>query len=465
MQIKNFLTLAITIFITSTIPVTSAATSASGSRAVHTRTTAPTAKTPTRVTKSTRVNAAALRRGFTYIDQSTLAGRNRRSPAEAVSLSLFRDLVVDATLVHFETRENGDFTWFGRANGQVGQDVVLTVVDGEMAGVVHVGGRMFRLGPYHHGYSSVREIQRSPNDREHGALSMIRPSRAEQNGRGGLTPVFNGANPGRNEDTPFAYLPDDGSTIDVLVAYEADASIENRNILLEIQQAVDQTNWIFAESGISTRLQLVYAIEVFYDLDRAAKKPLAKALKQLTDPNDFELDYLHLTRDSFAADIVALVVARPDKGKGKNCGWANMFARSGEYYDPDSNKVAGDDAFFVVGVDCMVERYSFAHEIGHTLGARHDWYKDSRTSPFDYSHGFINLNAGVRTIMSYPDACNASGVVCEKLPRFSNPQLWYSSNTVSPTLLGIQGSRPTDNRRSINNMALEVANHRLSATR
>jgi hypothetical protein len=44
--------------------------------------------------------------------------------------------------------------------------------------------------------------------------------------------------------------------------------------------------------------------------------------------------------------------------------------------------------------------YSFGHELGHNMGARHDCYADDGPRPMNNAHGFVNPLAGCRTIMA-----------------------------------------------------------------
>jgi hypothetical protein len=77
---------------------------------------------------------------------------------------------------------------------------------------------------------------------------------------------------------------------------------------------------------------------------------------------------------------------------------------------------AANTAYAAVHYNCAVDNYSFAHELGHLQGARHDPAMDSDTRPFAFGHGHVN-GMSWRTVMAYPTACNG----CPRLQYWSNP--------------------------------------------
>ncbi len=110
---------------------------------------------------------------------------------------------------------------------------------------------------------------------------------------------------------------------------------------------------------------------------------------------------MHALRDKYKADVAVLFVHDP-----MGCGLATRVAAE------------ADEAFAVVHHECATSMYSLAHEIGHIIGARHDYALDSTAAPFPFGHGYV-YGAQWRTIMSYKDTCND----CPRLPVWSSPSV------------------------------------------
>ena len=123
---------------------------------------------------------------------------------------------------------------------------------------------------------------------------------------------------------------------------------------------------------------------------------------------------------------------------------------------------------------------TFAHEVGHNMGLRHDRYQthDSGTIdvPYPYSAGYVNqraFDAGApkssrwRTVMAYGTQCVDAGFHCAPLFRFSNPDQTHLGDR-----LGVPGDGPSkavdgpaDARRSLNDTRSIVANFASSRDR
>ncbi len=160
--------------------------------------------------------------------------------------------------------------------------------------------------------------------------------------------------------------------------------------------AVEEANQSFRNSGLGfIRLELAHA----YETDYVESGSHFDHVWRFADKGDGYMDEVHALRDKYKADVAVLMVHDP-----VGCGLATRVAA-----EPD-------EAFAVVHHECATSMYSLAHEIGHIIGARHDYALDGTAAPFPYGHGYVH-GAEWRTMMSYKDTCND----CPRLPVWSSP--------------------------------------------
>ena len=257
---------------------------------------------------------------------------------------------------------------------------------------------------------------------------------------------------------------DDGSVIDVLVVYTP-AARDTEGGTPQIQALVDlwvaETNQAYADSGVVQRIALVEREE----MDYVESSESLDDLGRLRDPRDGHMDDVHDIRDAYAADIVILIYERPPASG--SCGAAFLMLSVGQRHNTY--------AFGIVGVDCGAR--TFAHELGHVMGLRHDRFVTPEEElPYPYSAGYVNqraFDAGApessrwRTIMAYDNQCGHAGFGCQRLLRFSNPDQSFRGDR-----LGVPGDSPSaavdgpaDARRSLNNTRSVVAGFRSSSDR
>ena len=201
--------------------------------------------------------------------------------------------------------------------------------------------------------------------------------------------------------------------IDVLVAYTGKAAEHYNDIKREvIEPAIEQANHSFRISGIGhVQLRLVHAFQTAYE-ERSGGH--FEHVWRLADKGDVHMARIHAVREQYRADVAILMV---DDASG--CGLATRVGAD------------ADEAFAVVHHECAAKNYTLPHEIGHLIGARHDFAYVSGTS--------------WRDIMSTKDACGG----CPRMPVWSNPLV----------LIGGQPAGTTDlnNARIIAENAWRVA--------
>ena len=244
---------------------------------------------------------------------------------------------------------------------------------------------------------------------------------------------------------------DEPSQVDIMVLYTPatrDAAGGVADIENEIAFAVGRANLAFANSNTVHRLNLVYTGLANFT-EPGAGVDSNTLLSDLAGTADGVLDTIHGLRDSVRADLVSLMYETDDSSW---CGWGQVQ----QVADADTTD---HRAFTVVQRSCAGGYLSFAHEVGHNMGALHDVSNTSGTN-LGYNFGHIQPNPSDatvdpwRTVMSYGSPCSTTaGSSCERLPYFSNPGVNYSGDAT-----GVTNSE--DNVRVFENNDAEVSKYR-----
>jgi hypothetical protein len=232
---------------------------------------------------------------------------------------------------------------------------------------------------------------------------------------------------------------DDGSRIDVMVVYTAAARAEEGSTAAMqalITLGVTETNQMYANSGISTKLRLVHMAEVAY----APTGNPSGDLNAITNPSDGVLDQLHTWRNTYGADLVQLITT--DAGCG--IGWLG-----GPFASMASQQ---DRGWSVAENDCISPNYTFAHEMGHNMGVHHAPEDGGTGGAFTYSNGFKRCSSApyFRDVMAYACTTGQTGTVRQK--HFSNPAINWSG---APT-----GTATQNNGLTIQQTRVPVSNWR-----
>lgn len=344
---------------------------------------------------------------------------------QVMVLNLLEDLSLLAVRERVTTRPDG-YSWFGHLSRIKHSRVILTVTEGDLAGNITFPGTMIQIRPAGNGLHLIREIDQSLfND--------------------GPGPLF--AQPPKNYTPPPSNLStsDDGSIIDLVVFYTTAVASASGNIYAEILLAIDETNDSYQNSGINQRVRLVHAQETDY----VETGDISLDLQNFKHAGNGYLEEVHAVRDSHCADLSSLWVETADA-----CGVTWQMDTVAHWF--------ADYAFSVVKRSCATGYYSFGHEMGHNMGARHDWYVDDGVTPYVYAHGYVNTDDQWRTIMSYNQACSDLGFDCTRLQYWSNPEVGYGGDPMGVPD-GPPEYLPADNRLTLNLTAPTVALFRDSA--
>ncbi len=341
-------------------------------------------------------------------------------PHPYLTLNLFPDVSPTARLEKVEPRGHMQFTWIGSIPGESLSQVILVVDHDNITGNIWRGGQLFQIRPIGDGVHVIKEINQSAFPAESAPIPAPTPQ-----------PQRSDVIPPQNTNAAVE--------IDVMVVYTAAAAAASTEIGREIQLAIDEANVAYWHSGINQRLRLVHTAEVSYTESGSTSTDLDR----LRLSADGFMDEIHGWRDTYGADIVSLWVSTG------GCGVAYVMTAVSSTFS--------SLAFNVCELGCATGNLTFAHETGHNMSARHDWYIDpTDNSPFPYNHGYKIVSEGWRTIMSYNDECVDNGTSCQRLPYFSNPD---TTHPLHGSAMGIpDGSfQAADNRQALNNTAATIA--------
>jgi hypothetical protein len=317
-----------------------------------------------------------------------------------------------------------DVSWGGAVRGDHGWVQMVYAPEGVTA-TVTVGQTQYSIEPLGNGVHAVSRIDQAGYPSEHTPdnPSGVLDAPSEPGvlfARGGNS----GGTGGTDGTGGIAAL----STLNVLVVYTASAASAAGNITSKIQLAVDETNQSYVNSGISINMVRVHTAQVTYS---ETGKSFSTHVNNLKGTTDGQMDNIHTLRNTYGADVVVLVVNDTEA-----CGIAAAI------------KATATTAFAVADQSCITGYYSFAHEVGHLQGARHDRFVDGTLSPYQYGHGFIPSSKNWRTIMAYGNNCSN----CTRIKWWSNPLKTYpSTGQVMGTALY------EDNARVLNLTAPTVA--------
>ncbi|MCH9648225.1 MAG: DNRLRE domain-containing protein [Deltaproteobacteria bacterium] len=238
--------------------------------------------------------------------------------------------------------------------------------------------------------------------------------------------------------------------IDVMVLYPLSLSPQAQAVQDFAVAKVAESNMIFNLSGVGIIYQLKYVGPI------TAEQPPPPAI---SGPNEATQPVLNWINDQFAttainnevellrkahgADMISIVVP---PHPNNNCGIANLpELRNGVETMFNSTAPFGKKAFTVLELGCGNSDFTFAHELGHNFGMRHEIPRlpvfgiRQPILPWAYGYDIDVPGTDVASVM----ACYTPPFNCRRVMRFSNPDVNYQG--VPTGLHSSQSNEPAHN--------------------
>lgn len=242
------------------------------------------------------------------------------------------------------------------------------------------------------------------------------------------------------------------STIDLMVLGAAAAIVNGggtvASFTANVTSAVTEMNTAYSNSG---------GINLTFNLIHCDATSFTTTSNMSADLSNFSADAgVQSLRNTHHADLVGLWA-----GSGNYAGFCGLG-----YLNTNPTNYSDNAAFTITDYGCGMTNLSFAHECGHNMGLRHDYYVDGSTTPCSHHHGYVNqavipsglpTTARWRTIMAYNNHCSDNGFNCTRLARWANPATNYLG---SATGIAIGSTDPSNEIYGFERMRCVVAGFR-----
>lgn len=340
---------------------------------------------------------------------------------DTLTFNLFNDLTVEAKKTKVNTTPDGGLFWKGDLVAGEDGYMVLFYSNGLLTGTLYSSDVVYNLNGLDN--NTIRVVESDPTriPVEHKECDHDDDT---------LEPYIQ----------PLVLAPASetrGTVIDVMVLYPS--SVQSQmggasGMANEVKKRVAEMNDVYNNSNVNITYNLVY--------HGVASTMNANAQKAGDVGNNSEVKRL---REQYKADVVSF--------------WSGSGGSAGNGFNLDGGGHPSN-GFNTSKFSLVQTYYTFIHECGHNMGAKHDRaaysskpYKLELTPYYRYGKSFSNY----RSVMSYNNC--TSGGSCPRVPYFTNPDI-----NVKGAPFGVQGTSqsydkngPANNSRRLNETASIVA--------
>ena len=241
---------------------------------------------------------------------------------------------------------------------------------------------------------------------------------------------------------------DSTATIDLMIVYTPQARVwmeGQSSVAVVIAEALNRSQLAIDNSDVQVELRLVHTHQTEFDESGLTGREIyTELISPPGMPGQGQLDEVHILRNEYGVDLVALFAHISDVG-----GLAGLLN------DPKGNSRI---AFSVNRVQQMATSYTLVHELGHNMGNHHSRNQSQETAPesggvFEYSTGWRwsgQSGGEYVSVMTYPQGGT-------RVAHFSNPDITYQG---VPTGSYSGQYAPADNARSMNEIRHFISAYR-----
>ena len=195
--------------------------------------------------KVNKIQYEEIRRNYVTINYSELNN-------SSFSLNLFEDNEYECIIEYSKTSKFGLVSYIGNISNQSYSSVNLVRNGLKITGYIEISGIIYSINPIDNNIHIIREIDPSLFNKQ--CFTQEKEYQKSNNKTINLK--------SKKNNSDLIFYPDDGNSIDVLVAYTSAAESAVADINAEIQAAINDANIGYTNSNINLSLNLVESLEV-----------------------------------------------------------------------------------------------------------------------------------------------------------------------------------------------------------